>query len=97
MGVAGTVNSLAVAGDDLYVGGNFPNASYMLGTGRIARWDGANWHALSFLYHRVRALDGVGSDLYVGGDFYDISGNGSMSHIARWGTGYRVYLPVVVR
>jgi hypothetical protein len=82
-------------GPDLYVGGNFlyvgntPAAS-------IARWDGANWHALGSgllgignTEHWVDAMatfdDGSGPALYVGGAFQMAGGNPAIHDgVARW-------------
>lgn len=94
------VNAIAVAGNDVYVGGDFTevcgNISCDSGNSRvnyIARWDGNAWHALGFgLDFNVRSLAlGPGGELYVGGDFSQIcgnlgcsSGNTTARRIAKW-------------
>jgi len=95
-----TVLALAMDGNgNLYVGGDFfnvnnngvslPTADY------VAKWDGANWSALSSngggngsLNNGVNALAVSGSDLYVGGDFTNVNDNGSAltaaDYVAKW-------------
>jgi hypothetical protein len=75
-----TVETFAVVGTDLYVGGNFSNtpANY------IAKWDGANWSTLgSGLNGYVRTITVSGINLYVGGEFNTAGGNPA-SNIAMW-------------
>jgi hypothetical protein len=90
-GTNSTVNALSVfddgSGPALYVGGIFSTAGGVSAS-RIAKWDGAHWHALgNGLDNTVRALiafdDGSGTKLYVGGDFTSSGGN-PLSFIARW-------------
>jgi N-acetylneuraminic acid mutarotase len=74
-GLNGTVYALAVAGDDLYVGGRFTASGdgTVSDLGRIARYDttGGAWYALprQGLSSWVTALAVMGDDLYVGGLF----------------------------
>jgi N-acetylneuraminic acid mutarotase len=94
-GLAGNVYALAVAGDDLYVGGNFTRTwdEVLTNLGNIAHYDttgGGTWYALhnDGLDNVVRALVVVGDDLYVGGQFA-ASGDATVSYlngIARYDT-----------
>jgi hypothetical protein len=71
-------------GDDVYIGGDFPNAGGVL-VNRIARWDGSSWSALAAgLSGRVNALvvDDQGI-LYAGGAFLS-SGSTVLGNLARW-------------
>ncbi|HEX9991192.1 MAG TPA: S-layer homology domain-containing protein [Chloroflexia bacterium] len=87
-GVSGLVYAIAVAGESIYVGGDFTTAGDIPASD-IARWDGTNWHPLGAgLYDDVEggfvlAISIVGTDIYVGGDFMragDVPANG----IAMW-------------
>ena len=83
----GIVEALAVAGDDVYVGGSFNEAGGEPAS-RIARWDGSDWHALESggrngVNGPVKALAISGSDVYVGGSF-DEAGGQPANHVARW-------------
>lgn len=88
----GAVDSLAVSGHNLYVGGRFRNAGG-IGATNIARWDGTNWHALG---HGLRYFDGPGSEngtvrtlaaldgtLFAGGSFWR-AGDVAATNVARW-------------
>jgi hypothetical protein len=88
----GAVDSLAVSGTDLFVGGRFRNAGG-IGATNIARWDGTNWYALG---NGLRYFDGTGSEngavralavingvLYAGGEFR-LAGDVEATNIARW-------------
>jgi hypothetical protein len=44
--IGNSVYNIAISGGDVYVGGEFANAGGVSNTGRIARWDGSQWHAL---------------------------------------------------
>lgn len=89
----GTVDSLLVDGSNVYVGGRFRRAGNVAAT-NIARWDGANWHAmgngLRFFNGSgsengsVRTLAIVGRQLFAGGEFR-LAGNGvSATNVAVW-------------
>jgi hypothetical protein len=86
-GVGGTVNALAVAGSDLYVGGAFTSAS-SVAANRVAKWDGLNWSALGvglgFISGQVNALAVLGGNLYAGGTFGQLGDGTTMTRIARW-------------
>ncbi|MFM8442652.1 MAG: hypothetical protein ACKN9W_04820 [Methylococcus sp.] len=86
----GTVFALAVAGDDLYVGGDFTTAGGAPAS-HIAKWNGSAWSTLgsglgSGPNNTVVALAVAGSDLYVGGSFTSVGGVAGRNHIAKWNT-----------
>lgn len=73
-GVGGYVNSLAVVGSSLYVGGSFPSALNPDGTfptvNNIARWDGTTWSALGGgVNGNVVAIVPYGTGICAGGLF----------------------------
>ena len=83
----GTVNAIAVSGNDVYIGGTFTNASGVTAN-RIAVWDGANWASLGSgsangLNGTVLAIAINGSDVYVGGTFTN-AGTSVVRGIAKW-------------
>lgn len=89
-----SVYALAVSGTDLYVGGQFTDASNHgvenPAADYIARWDGSTWSSLGSdgagggsinddpSSDYVRAILVDGSDVYVGGSFNDINDNGTI-------------------
>lgn len=78
-----SVSSLAVIGNDLYVGGRFPTAGGNLAS-NIAKWDGNSWSALgSGVNGIVTSLTVIGNDLYVGGSFTQAGGQPA-NHLAKW-------------
>jgi hypothetical protein len=87
----GTINSEQVYAltvlptGDLIAGGNFDFGNAGVGTGRIARWDGASWSALaSGMNGSVYALTTLPSgDLAAAGGFTIASGT-PVKRIARW-------------
>ena len=95
----GNVRTLAVNGNDLYVGGNFTNVKNGLTTlndaDYIAKWDGTNWSALGnngsgegTLNSTVYTIAVNGNTVYAGGNFTDVK-NGSTTltaadYIAKW-------------
>jgi trimeric autotransporter adhesin len=86
----GYVNALLAVGSDLYVGGSFPQVGEVgtpLDAHNIARWDGSNWHALSFgtggeVLALMRTATG---DIILGGDFSS-AGSPPMAaeNVVRW-------------
>lgn len=75
--------SVAVSGDDVYVGGRFDQAGGAE-AGNIARWDGVNWSPLGDgVNNEVRAIVVKGSDVYVGGGFTH-AGSVDASGVAKW-------------
>ena len=80
-----SVNALAVAGADVYVGGYFTYAGTTAAS-RVARWNAATgpWSPLGAgLNNVVNALAVAGADVYVGGDF-NVAGGAAASNVARW-------------
>ncbi|MEO7300048.1 MAG: hypothetical protein ABI042_15895 [Verrucomicrobiota bacterium] len=83
----GTVNAIAVSGNNVYVGGSFTNAGGVTAN-RIAMWDGANWSSLGTgtangLSGTVLAIAINGTDVYVGGSFLN-AGTTGVRGIAKW-------------
>jgi hypothetical protein len=83
----GTVNAIAVSGNNVYVGGTFTNASGVTAN-RIAVWNGFNWASLGTgtangLNGTVLAIAINGSDVYVGGTFTN-AGTSVVRGIAKW-------------
>ncbi len=67
----GEVRAIAVAGANVYVGGDFTDAGGDPDADYIARWDGVQWHAMGGggLKGPVRAIAVAGEKIYVGGAF----------------------------
>ena len=87
-----TVYAIAVAGEDVYVGGQFSNAAGIDEADRIALWDGSDWSALGDNGAGNGALNNTGQalavfkrDLYVGGQFTSAAGIGEADYLASWG------------
>ncbi|MCZ6683219.1 MAG: dockerin type I domain-containing protein [Planctomycetota bacterium] len=85
----GTVYAIAVSQADgvMYVGGSFGNMGGVLGTKRIAKWNGAAWSGvgggMSQNNTGIRALNFFGDDLFAGGFLNEIGG--IVAHkLARW-------------
>jgi trimeric autotransporter adhesin len=83
----GSVESIAIGDDGVYVGGNFEFAGDEVAS-HVARWDGANWHALeedgqNGTNLQINALLIKGGDLFVGGYFTSAAGT-TANRIARW-------------
>lgn len=87
-GVGGALaQTLLVAGDDLYVGGNFEGAGGVPAR-FVARWNGSVWSGLgeglaNGVNSTVFALAGSAAELYVGG-FFDQAGGETANAVARW-------------
>jgi len=108
-GTLGWVHTLAVSGDDLYVGGSFVRTGdySLFHLGNIARYDTTTgvWHALpnQGLDKAVGALAVSGDDLYVGGSFtqtgdYSLTDLGNIARCTLIVTPVvNVYLPLLVR
>ncbi len=78
-----SVTALAVSGMNLFVGGTFSSADG-LPTANIARWDGANWHALGAGVDRsVYTMAVTQGKLFVGG-YFDNAGGAPASRVAQW-------------
>ena len=85
IGTNGTVDTLAVSGSDLYVGGVFTQAGG-LSANDVAKWSTTTsaWFSLgSGTGNNVWALAVSGSDVYVGGYFRQ-AGGVSANFIAKW-------------
>lgn len=87
-GVNDTVWTVLTSGTNVYVGGTFTRAyngdGDAVAVNRVARWDGAGWHALGAgVNGPVYALATDGTCLYVGGSFTD-AGSGEANGIACW-------------
>ncbi|MFY9609466.1 MAG: hypothetical protein WAU45_12730 [Blastocatellia bacterium] len=88
-----TVQSLALAGDDIYAVGNvLTDVKEIGGTLRVqgfTRWDGANWSPVGggvvgdSLTASINTISVSGSDAYIGGNFFAAGGT-SANNIARW-------------
>ncbi len=86
-GVGSSVNALAAAGTNLWVGGGFVSAGGKTANG-LARWDGRAWWPTGTATNRglngtVRAFGCKATDIYVGGAFADAGGK-SANNIVRW-------------
>ncbi|KAF0142115.1 MAG: hypothetical protein FD122_952 [Stygiobacter sp.] len=86
-GVSSSVNpkvlSLAVSGNELYVGGLFASAGGITAN-NIAKWNGSNWSAVGNGFdNAVTSLAVIGTDIFAGG-FFEHSGNLLINKIAKW-------------
>ncbi len=83
----GQIEAMAMANNNLYVGGSFAALPGLPDAIGIARWDGVRWHALGSGVRpttaRVRALAAAGANLYAAGDFTSVGGV-SAKQIAHW-------------
>jgi len=81
--IGSDVHAIAIdSNGDVYVGGSFSNASGVLGTAFIAKWNGTGWSALSTgLNMTVCALEfAPNGDLYIGGSFT----NTDYPYLCKW-------------
>ena len=77
------VNVVVVAGNDVYVGGQFTQAGTNSANG-VARWDGNEWTTLEAgVSGRVNAFEIYDDQLYVGGVFTAAGGKPS-NFLASW-------------
>jgi trimeric autotransporter adhesin len=88
-GVDSTVTALTVAGNDVFVGGEFSTAGGQVAAERLARWDGQAWSAIGSVQYAaqpyataVRVLASEETHLYVGGVF-DLVGEVPVNGLAR--------------
>jgi hypothetical protein len=96
-GLNGYVETLAISGNDLYVGGDFTTAG---GTpaNRIAKWDGNNWSALGTGIENgwPFALAISDTNLFVGG-LFKAAGGVAATNIAKWnGTSWSALGPGLI-
>ena len=103
------MDTLAVSGSDLYVGGSFTQSAdgSVMNLNKIAKYSGGGtWSvpANNGLNGYVKALAVMGSDLCVGGTFITQTADGTvtnLNNIARLGISvaptYSVYIPLVIR
>ena len=87
----GKVETMAVDGSRLYLGGEFIDAGGLADADRIASWDGGAWSAVGGGIDNgsVRAIAVDGTNVYAGGSFIDLDGNMSADKIAVWrGSGW---------
>jgi len=86
--INGFVNTIAISGTDVYVGGNFTSAGSVSGADYIARWNGTTWSGLlsgTFgISNTVNTIAISGTDVYVGGFFTNAGNVPGTSYIARW-------------
>jgi hypothetical protein len=89
---AGTVNALAIRGNDVYVGGSFGHVGADFGgvtANNVAKWNGTNWSALAdgitggFQAGVLTLAIHPSGILYAGGQF-TTAGSGNATNIAKW-------------
>jgi len=83
--------TVAVEGQNVYVGGSFANVAGIAQADNIARWNGTTWSALGSNGQGGGALTGAAYELlpseaglYVGGNFDNAFGNAAADNIALW-------------
>jgi hypothetical protein len=77
------VRTLAVRGNDVFVGGRFTEVGGV-SVSNVARWDGVGWHAAGAgTDGAISVLRALGPDLMAAGAF-TTAGAGTASGIARW-------------
>jgi hypothetical protein len=86
--INGFVNTIAISGTDVYVGGLFTGAGGVSGADHIARWNGTTWSGLlsgTFgISSTVNTIAISGTEVYVGGNFTGAGGVTGANYIARW-------------
>ncbi len=85
------MRSIVVAGDSVYVGGDFTNAGGNTEADYVARWRDNAWGPITPptwlmgpLNGSVYALTLVGADLYIGGRFTSFGGLPDTAYVFRW-------------
>src|SRR5207249_3509984 len=85
----GTINAIAISGDDVYIAGTFTTVGRVLAS-HVARWDGNQWHPLGTGVSSNIGAGGTafalaisGNSVYVGG-LFNTAGGVSVNNIARW-------------
>jgi hypothetical protein len=92
-GVSGEVYSIAVNGNNIYIGGAF-NAADDIALANVAKWNGSEWSAISNGLDAVvyaLAWDDKNKVLYAGGNFSGVCSSAdchstsvSVNHVAAW-------------
>jgi len=87
LGTNDWINTIAVSGTDIYVGGYFTEAGGSP-VNYVAKWDGTSWSSLGsgvnqFQYGVVNSIAVSGNNVYVGG-FFSEAGGIPVSNIAKW-------------
>jgi hypothetical protein len=86
--VTGRVNTIAVSGTTVYIGGDFTDLGGNPDIDYIARWDGTNWSPLlsgtAGLTSTVHAIVLSGTEVIAGGAFQNAGGNSNANYLARW-------------
>lgn len=88
-----TVNSIAISGSNVYVGGSFSSAGTISGVNNIAVWNGSTWSALGgggvtgTTYPAVYSIAISGSNIYTGGQFTTAGITSGVNNIAVWNSG----------
>lgn len=80
-----SIFSLAVSGNNLYVGGNFKKVANTIDCAGVAMYDGKKWSSVggAKFDKTVLALATVGNNLYAGG-FFTLVGDEPAQSIAKW-------------
>lgn len=86
-GINGRINTIAIAGNDIYVGGSF-NVAVTGGMARnVAKWDGSTWTPLGSGLgggtHVVRSIAVYDGSVYIGGSF-SVSDGSPATGIVKW-------------
>ncbi|MDB5034593.1 MAG: hypothetical protein JWQ98_1834 [Chlorobi bacterium] len=89
----GDIYSMAVIGDDIYVGGSFTRLNEVKAR-HIARWNGAFWAPLGDgVDGPVYAIGIEGDRLYAGGEFHHAGGVGA-ENLAQWNPSTGQWSPI---
>jgi hypothetical protein len=79
------VNAIAVAGTNVYAGGDFTGGSGGPLAFHMARWDGSQWVSLNNAsFTKVTTLATRTNDLFIAGYFGVTAANGTASWLTRW-------------
>ena len=80
------VSTVAFWKGDIYIGGDFEDASGDPDADYIARWNGSAWEAVGGgLNGSVKTLLPAGDRLYAGGSFFDVGGISGANRLAQFG------------
>ncbi len=88
--VNSTVKTIAIIGNDVYVGGGFTEAGGSTAK-HIVKWNGSSWQELGdgmigydWTAPVVNAIALDGTDLYIGGVFTDAGSTPAANNVAKW-------------